>query len=232
MKKFCPRCGREDVDFYQGFCIDCYMQLNVKIKYPDKIVIKKCPSCDRWRYKKEWHEPSYKLLKKIVSPKVKSNLYSYSVDPEIRDDKTILITVRGYIDSSRNYKVERSKEVRLEYENMMCDVCFKTRAKAYEAKLQLRRADPFDIRKYKAIEKFVKNKANRMSFKNPEARAFWFEENKDGLDFFFGFREVADEVIRRLRDKYKVKVLKTAKLVGYDAHKGKKKYKATYVVRV
>ena len=97
MKKFCPRCGREDVDFYKGFCVDCYREMNLKLEFPRKIEVSECRYCGRWLVKNKWIMPSYNELNKLIKSKIKSNLYNLRIETELKEDK-VKIKVKGSLD--------------------------------------------------------------------------------------------------------------------------------------
>ncbi len=230
MKRFCPRCGKEDVDFYQGFCIDCYVEMHDLVEVPKKIVIDKCPRCGKLTFKGKNYEFSEESLAKIVKSQVKSKLSNPVVEVSF-EDNSALVTVSGFIDPKNQFRVSLKKKTRIEYHRRVCGVCSKLAGKYYEAKLQLRHSQEPDFHKFFKAVAFVKRKVRKKSRSKDEARMFWFKELKEGIDFFFGDKKIAKEIVDETASKFNTSYTKSSKLVGLTKD-GKKKTRTTYCIRV
>lgn len=232
MKKFCPKCGKEDVDFYKGFCIDCYGKMNVFLEAPGKIEITKCGKCERWFYKGRWVEDSYQQLKRIIFDKIKTNLIKPKIEVDTENDFAI-VNISGYSDPLKQNKAEFERKIKINYIGKSCEKDFKISNRTFEYKIQLRKKeDFFDFNLYERIIKFIKKEVEYLERKMPDYHVFWFKENKDGIDFFFGFKEEGDHVVTRLKTKYKLDMKRSASLVGFDKGTGKYRYKQTFCLRV
>ena len=230
MKKFCPRCGREDVDFYKGFCIDCYREMNLKLEFPKKIELSKCKHCGRWLIKNKWIRPNYNELNNFIKSKIKTNLKKMKVDVELKQDK-VLVKITGSLDEHGVVKVDEEREIPFKFRERVCDYCMKKNSSYYEVKIQLRKLKVFDLIKFERIKKFIEKEYNYFSKKFDDASGFWVEEKKEGLDLFFGSQMVAERILKEVRHKYKVKTEKSIRAAGLT-QKGKRKGKTTYLIRV
>jgi NMD protein affecting ribosome stability and mRNA decay len=228
--KFCPRCGATDKDFYKGFCVDCYAQMNIFAEIPRTLKIVKCKNCGFWFYKNAWIEDSYQNLVKMLSEKVKTVLFEPKFDVDLRDSVAVL-KIFGFADERKKIPIKVEKEVFLEFEEKTCDSCLKFSGKNYEVKIQLRRSKVFDAMKYKKIVDFIRRGMNYRMRDDERARSFWFDEKKEGIDFFFGFRQVGDLVLHQLLDNFKVKHETSFEFLGLTKD-GKKKVRVTYCIRI
>lgn len=229
--KFCPKCGRTDADFYEGFCINCYVDTNVFMKLPEEIEITQCKRCGHWFFKNEWMEDSFQNLKKIIADKLKTNLYSPKVDVDT-ENNVALVNVSGFIDKNRHYQISRDFRVKTTFHDITCDKCRKLTGKSFEYKIQLRHAKDGDEEKFKRAERFIKREALHLAEVMPEAKAFWSEENKEGLDFFFGYKSAGDAVLKAFGNKFRVRFERSSRINGIDKANGKMKYQMTFCARV
>lgn len=228
--KFCPRCGATDKDFYKGFCVSCYSEMNAFSTVPAKLRIAKCKDCGFWQHRSAWVEDSYQNLVKIISEKIKTSLFEPKFKIDLNGNKAVL-RVSGYADERRGIPITEEKEILVAFEEKTCDSCLKFNAKNHEVKIQVRRLKVFDAIKYKKIMDFVKREVNRRSRSDERARAFWSEEKKEGVDFLFGFRQIGDSVLRDVLDKFKVKHEMSSEFLGLDRD-GKSKIRVTYCLRI
>jgi len=127
-------------------------------------------------------------------------------------------------------RTEIKKQILLEFADRTCDNCVKASGSYYELKIQLRREMEFDPEKFEKIGRMIKKEAHHFSFDVPEARVFWVEENKDGVDFFFGSRKIGEAVLHKIREDFRVRAERSSTLVGLDKN-GKKRFRMTYCVR-
>ena len=229
---FCPKCGEEEGDFYEGFCINCYKKMNIEIKFPLKIKLSQCKHCGMWLIQNKWVTQSYEELIKMVKKKVESNLYNIVVDVEVDEEKEkMVIKLSGSLDAQNVIKVTEEREISFKIKESTCDTCMKKGARYFETKLQLRRKEIFDLNKFEKIKKYIVNEVEYFSQKEHEAGIFWMEELNEGTDCFFGSKKVAAKIIKNMIHKYKLKAERSSKLIGLT-RSGKRKMRATYCVRI
>jgi NMD protein affecting ribosome stability and mRNA decay len=231
--KFCPKCGATDKDFYKGFCVDCYLESHELVQFPKKIEIPECTHCGMWLYHNKWVEDSYQHLQKIVADKVKTDLVDPEYEAEIleKKDKKIRVKVVGYLDKQRQFRLEREARIPFSKDGRICRACVKFSDKYYEVKLQLRNAETTDLVLYKKASTFIRRNAHALARSDQRAKAFWWEERREGTDFFFGFKQIGDAVVSETKKKFKVKVEKSSRFLGYSKD-GKKKVRFTYCIRI
>jgi NMD protein affecting ribosome stability and mRNA decay len=251
MPNFCPACGATDKDFYKGFCIACYLRRNRLFDAPKKLAITRCRKCGRWLVRKRWVEDSFRTLADIAKEKVRTSLYAPHFDVDM-DGDTLKVGVTGYLDPKKLLKVMHGKpeafrdtsekrsfsagtqeaRIRLEFTDRVCESCAKFANKYFEVKIQLRRAETFDAQRFREAEGFVRNRVRGIAARDERARAFWSEESRDGIDFFFGFRQVGDAVYGELLDAFdKPEHETSSQFLGFTKE-GKKKVRFTHCVRV
>lgn len=228
MGKFCPKCGREDVDFYKGFCIDCYKEMHSFTKVPKELKIVRCKRCGLWSYRNEWIEESFQNLKRMVENKVKTEIYKPIFEINLKDE-TIFLKIKGYADKRKQIPVEEDFEIKIKYVNKICLNCLKISGKYFEFKIQLRPGR--NIADFKDVSTFIRKSTHRLMFKDPKARAFWWKEIKNGADFLFGSKQVGEKVLKETLNKFGLKADVSYKFKGLDK-KGKKKIEFTYCIRV
>lgn len=231
MGKFCPGCGRENVDFYKGFCVDCYTEMHKFAEIPKTIRIVKCRKCGLWNYRNEWVEESFHLLEKIVKGKIKTELYNFGIGIDVKDD-VLLISIHGTLERQGTIPVEKSFESKIEYlEKKLCENCVNLSGKHHELIIQVRKKEKPDKEKYNTVVSFIKKNMHHLMFDYPKARVFWWKELKEGDDFYFGTREVGEHLLKLVTNKFGLKSEMSTKLKGIT-ESGKKDVEFTYCVRV
>jgi len=228
--KFCPKCGATDKDFYKGFCVDCYRNMNKFAEVPKRLKIIRCKDCGFWFYKGAWIEDSYHHLARIISEKVKTALFEPRFEVALKDDLANL-TLSGFADENKAIPVTVKEEIKLSFEERTCDSCAKFNSKNHEFKIQLRGSEPFDAIKYKKLADAIKKQIEYLTRKDERARAFWIEEKKEGLDFLFGFRQAGEDVVHYILGNFKAKHEVSSESLGFDKD-GKRKIRVTYCIRI
>lgn len=228
---FCPKCGATDKDFYKGFCIDCYLESHTLVEFPEKFTIVECRNCGGRLHNNRWVEDSYPVLQKLALEKIKTELVAPEVEVELKE-KAAVLRVTGFLDTQKQFSVTREKEVPLIKEQRICSSCVKFSDKFYELKLQLRNAEPTDLVLYKEISRFIRKTAHLHGRSDPRAKAFWWEEEREGTDFFFGFRQAGEAVISEIGSAFRIHPESRSNKILGIAKNGKKKVRFTYCIRV
>lgn len=230
MARFCPKCGKEDVDFYKGFCVDCYIEMYSFVKIPKKVKIIRCKKCGAWFFRNEWIEDSFQNLEKIVSVKIKTELHKPRFEFDLEDDNAV-VKITGFLDPGRRIRVGKEEKIKIEYEERNCPDCLKLSGKYFEVKIQLRFSEEKNIEKFSKVSSFIRKNTHKLVFEDLKARAFWWEEKKVGEDFFFGSKSIGRKILTQTLQKFDLSMKKSSKLRGVDK-RGKKKIQFTYALRV
>jgi len=230
MARFCPKCGKEDVDFYKGFCVDCYTEIHSFVKIPKKVKIKRCKKCGAWFFRNEWIEDSFQNLERIISTKIKTELHRPRFEFDLEDD-TALVKITGFLDPGRRIRVGKKEKIKIEYEERNCPDCLKLSGKYFEVKIQLRCGEDKDTKKFSEVSSFIRKSTHQLVFKDPKAKAFWWGKKKVGTNFFFGSKSVGRKILTQTLSKFDLSMKKSTKFRGLDK-RGRKKIQFTYALRV
>ncbi|GEM_PF-3322055 len=230
--KFCPNCGRQNVDFYKGFCIECYSKMHVFTTVPKDVKIVKCRRCGMWLYQRDWIEDSFKNMERIIGEKVRTLLYNEKITIDMEGEEEAVVTVRGFVDEQGIIPLSQNFSMKIIYDaNKLCPNCVKASGKYKELIIQLRRdKDPKDPQRFDRVETFIKNQTHKMMFHEPDARVFSFKEIDNGIDFIYGAKAVGEYMAKRIRGKYKIRPTIARKLKGIRVD-GKKDIEVTYCFR-
>jgi len=231
MSKFCPKCGAKEGDFYKGFCVKCYAELNDFLDVPKSIAVRRCHECKRIFVKNKFVNQTFGELEKIVKTKIKTTLFKPTFTFDL-DDRDLLVTVHGSIDEAGFFPYQQTKRIPIEYKDAFCESCRKKSANYWESKIQIRHKEGSDDetildRASQRIEKQVAYLARE----DPEAEAFYGKHVREGIDLFFGSSRVAASVVQNMREQYKLRFEKSGQQWGVDAN-GKLQMRYTYCVRL
>lgn len=233
--KFCPKCGAQgkEIDFYKGFCVKCYREMHGDVKLPSKVEFVQCRKCNRIFYKNRWIENSFQNMRRILMDKIKAELFEPELDIEIINNN-IDLSVNGFLDFKRQFPVHAAGRIMIESIPRQCNECFKILNRQWEAEVQLRthqKGKEPDLLKVEKIEDFIKQLTRTLAHRDERAIVFWAEETKEGLDFFFGSRKIADKVVGVTLKKFRAKAETSSTFIGLTKD-GKRKIKFTYCIRI
>lgn len=230
MTLFCPKCGAKNTPLYSSLCAGCYKASRKFSKTPANLLLKRCRRCSALLVKKAWLDNTSSTLKKIIRGVVKTDLHNPSIEMEHYADKAV-ITITGTADSEGTLPITEQKTIALEFEDHVCEACSKHSAGQYEAEIQLRHAEPHDPERFKNLASAIKKTTHHLQQREADqkAKAFWWEEDRNGISFYYGYRETALKVLNssRLRN---VPRHAAHQFLGFDRRQ-KKKTRSTYCIR-
>ncbi len=202
----CPRCGATNAQkqFIEAFCIDCYP---VDITLPKEILFDVCKRCDRIRSGREWVKQDNEEISRTVLRKCKG-----SFSRAYYDRNANLIT---FVISKGPKSISIIRRAPVTFQVTICPDCSRLSGGYYEGILQLR-GDR------KKVEKYARTIQRRISETSFVSRV---EENRDGIDLYFGSTPAMVEVLGELQLTYRI----TKKLFGMK--EGKTMYRSTIAVR-
>ncbi len=229
--KVCPRCGAKESDkqFIGQFCVDCYLSDHPEIVRFPKLSVPVCVHCGRIKVAGRWVEPSEDAITHFLAKKMKTdlstprvNIVDLSVFPSQLDVK---VRVCGEIEGSQ---VCVDKDVRIAIKKTQCPVCTKSHGEYWELKVQIRgNKDLVEA----ALDDALKM-IDSLAKKDARARILQVKKLKEGVDLLIGSKKIGRDIVKRLRNKFNARVIRTRKLTGEDVHKGKRVYKETFSVRL
>jgi len=214
-RRFCPKCGKENIELIEGLCSKCYFGKHNFLKLPKEIKIDQCKKCNALHLSGKWTDFNLIDLKKHISKKIKTELEKPEFAMNILD-RSISGSVSG---KKGRQKVSQEFELPFKIKLTICDKCMKKSATYWEVKIQLRKKKSFDLKKYTRMEKEL---IKRKDFQ---------KQTKQGDDFFFISMQDGKQFIKHLSNKYRTKPLISKRFSGFRKSGGKK-IKYTYCFRV
>ncbi len=151
---------------------------------------------------------------RIIDPVVETDLKKLKKNVEILDEYKAKLTIEG---EYKRKKYSFEKILPIVYRQSLCDLCSAIHQKKYSYMFQLRgnRND----KKYQELKKFL------------ESRCDWYNEIKEGYDFYFVDKKEAKKVVNHLK-RNKLDILITHKYAGFIRDKSKKVYKTTVRIKI
>jgi nonsense-mediated mRNA decay protein 3 len=221
MRKFCPRCGKETEKFYDKVCKDCFL-LNFSVikKLPDKILVKKCRSCNKYIHDKPVSSIDEFLdfyFSELLKQKEVKNVFY-----EIQDDK-VAVYIKIRVDDAE--KTEQ-KVLSLIPKTILCKFCNMKFSGYFQSILQIRAPEKLLSLLQNEIENQIEffNKFDELAFISK------IERIKSGFDVYVGSKLAATQIAKKLKSKYKAKIKVSRKLSG--SIRGKKVYRDTILITI
>lgn len=226
-KRFCPRCGATDKDFYLGLCMDCYRDkhsLDV-VSFPHKVTVDRCPLCGKYFHKHRWMPNTVNSLQKAVSDRVKADLYGLKIYVDV-GHSTAVVEVRGFLDERQIIPYSAEREIPLKMQSRSCESCSKMQGDYFEAKLQARRSKGVPDEEYKQMLSRIRQITRKLRSEDERAEAVREREGRDGTDFYFVHKQTGEEIVKKLQKIYRVRAVHSTRL-GRKA-----RTKHTYLIRI
>ncbi len=201
MSKICPKCGASSKDrkFIGPFCSVCYAEMN-RPELPDEIIIYKCRDCGAEKYK-VWNEEDIKAS-------IARSLYDRRFGiPKIKlHDNEARLNFAGLDDEF---------VIPVIVKDSLCGSCAQRHSGYYEGIIQLRG-------RYAHDERFINSLISRLEKSTFIQRV---EQLKDGIDIYYGDKEITRSILSSMNVKVKV----SNKLWGVKD--GRRVYRTTFLIR-
>jgi len=217
----CPKCG-EEVD---GLCLNC-TNLN-ELVWLDDFIITTCPRCGSFKVEGKWRVLDLEEVVDFLISKLMRIHPELQVKEIIVEYEPFTIRVLGKIS---NTDVEVVKHPNLKIIKETCIRCSREAGGYYESILQLR-ADG------RALEKDEVERANEIieevllaEKNNQKAFVTKVVERREGIDYFFGGRDVGRKVSRKLINEFGGEIKESKTISG--RMDGRDLYRFTYLVRL
>ncbi len=223
----CPICGRPVKD--TDLCVSCYVERGELVKLNGIIRITRCPRCGFYRIGGKWIDMSFE---EAVIRHVRSSMDVHP-DFKIRDieieksRKDYSVMIRGYF-KGEEVEIRRVVDVRIVRET--CKRCSMESGGYYESIVQIR-ADGRKIED-EEIEKIMEIVRDVMDREGGHQKAFISKivERKEGIDFYFGDRNIGRKVSRLVVRTLGGRITESKKL--HTVLDGREVYRFTYSVRL
>ena len=217
----CPKCGEE----FEGVCLNC-TNLDELI-WLDNFIVITCPKCGSFKLEGKWRTLDFEdVIDYLISKNVR-------IHPELEIKEILIsynpftITFKGEISK---VDVEIVKQPKLKILKETCTRCSRESGGYYESILQLR-ADKRKLEK-EEIEKVNKiiNEILRAEKDNQKAFITKIVERKEGIDYYFGGRNIGKKVSRKIVNEFGAEIKESKTISGRVD--GRDLYRFTYLVRL
>ncbi len=236
---FCPQCGREDEELYQGLCRLCFIKETPLISCPDELEATICAHCNSTFQGGKWadsdldpEELMVEILTESVQPADGAEYVDLSFKILNQKGSTweVLVSAQGRL---LGEEVTHECQVNVKIRRTVCPDCSKYASGYYEAVIQLRadkrQLDPEEKLKADSI---LKNSLKKLVEKNRMAYLVDRVEIKEGVDYYIGSYKAARSVVNGLRDGLGGIVGESPRLMGRDKSAGKDLYRIWISLRL
>jgi len=221
-KKFCPKCGKTVEKLYNNLCAEDFLKtLSLEKAFPRKIVLKQCKQCRKIYINKKSAATVEGALDFFLQEVLRSDAI-YSATYRVEGQKVHITLTLKYEDLEKVEGFVRELVIK----NIVCESCSMKNSGYFNSILQLRVPE-------KVLQIIIDDILNQIDLmRNYNKMAFLgkFEKKKEGVDFYIGSKDVAEQIAKELKLKYGAEIKKSSKQSGYL--RGKKIYRDTILVRI
>ena len=221
-KKFCPKCGKSIEKIYGSLCKDCFLlKVSFAEKLPDKIILRRCKSCDKIFVGKKTTNTVDNAMDLILSDLLKQ--------PEIHSATYRISGSKIYINLTLkvdDLEKTEQKILNLIVKNIFCEYCSMKLTRYYQSILQIRA--PINM-----FDEILDDVQEQIDFLNQHDNLAFISnvERKPGwVDLYIGSKRAATQISKFLKGKFKANIKISRKLTGYIS--GKKVYRDTLLVTI
>jgi nonsense-mediated mRNA decay protein 3 len=220
-KKFCPKCGRQTDEFYNGLCSSCSLSgVSIAKKLPNQLRIKECKICGKFLMN-DLSGSTESLVESFLEDLIKQKEIM-SATYRISGNK-IFLTLKL---KKGDFEKTEEKALDLITKKIICQTCSMKETGYFQATLQIRAPNEL----LPEIKSKIESQINYLNQYDNLAFISNFQETKNGFDFLIGSKNSANQIAKILKLKYKAKIKISRKLSG--SIKGKKVYRDTILVKV
>ncbi len=236
---FCPRCGNEDEELYEGICRSCFVKEVRLITIPQNLEATICTHCNSLLNGVKW-EDSELSQEELVTRVIMEN---YDILPYVQDLELSvkILTVRG-----SNYeclihaegtvldtRVVEEHRVIVKIKKSSCPDCSKYASGYFESVIQIRADKRFPTsEEIQTIDRIIRAKISILSKKNRMAYVSDVSIIKEGVDYYVGSYKAARKLASAVKDVMGGVVQESPRLVGRDKSRGKDLYRIWISIRL
>jgi len=231
MKK-CPICGKP-VEGDLNVCVECFIDRNEVFWLDDIIELTKCPRCEFFKIRGKWRDISFEeaLIDTIYSSlrvHPHFNVCDVSVQRLAKGEVGKYIVILSGDMFNKPISVEKVVDVRVLRE--VCVKCTREAGGYYEAIVQIRADErKIDDEELKIVTKIIDNVLMKEK-ENPKAFISKIVERKEGIDYYFGDRNIGRKIARMIVNELGGKIIESKKI--HTRRDGQDVYRFTYAVRL
>ncbi len=228
----CPVCGKP-VEGSLEMCPECYVERREVFWLKDLIELVKCPRCEFFKVRGKWRDVSFEdALLDAVQSSIRVipefEVEGVFVSPLTRGEVgRFVVRLEGSLDG-KFVCAERVVEVRVRSE--VCKRCSREAGGYYESIVQIR-ADEREVseEELEVVRSIVERVLEREK-DNQKAFISKIVERREGVDFYFGDRNIGRKVSRLIAEELGGKIVESKKI--HTRRDGQDVYRFTYAVRL
>ncbi|MGB9201281.1 60S ribosomal export protein NMD3 [Methanobacterium sp.] len=236
---FCPRCGSEDQELYEGICTSCFVKEAKIITIPQDLEITICAHCSSLLKGIKW-EDSILSEEELVTLAVMENYEksSYVQDLEVSVE---ILTIRGSIyeciihaeGNVMGIKIIEEHTANVKIKKGACPDCSKYASGYFESVIQIRADKRFpSTKELQTVDQIIRDKIGSLSVKNRMAYVSDVSVIKEGVDYYIGSYKAARKITTAVKDVMGGVVQESPRLVGRDKSRGKDLYRIWISIRL
>ena len=236
---FCPRCGSEDEDLYEGICKSCFVKEAKIISLPRAADITICAHCSSLLKGLRW-EDSELSEEELVTLAVMEKLERSEIVEDLKVTVEIL-TIKG-----SNYgcivqaegtifgrRIVEEHHIDVKIKKGVCPDCSKYASGYFESVIQIRADNRFPSKEeLNTIDQIVRTKTRALSVKNRMAYVSDVAVLKEGVDYYVGSYKAARKIVSAVKEIMGGVVQESPRLVGRDKSRGKDLYRIWISIRL
>ncbi len=227
----CAICGNTAV--IDGMCVKCYMERKQLSWVDDIIEVVRCPKCGYFKVGNRWKNLDFEsalleLIHSSVRVHPQFDVEGLEVEPLTAGEVgKYIVRLVGNVEG---YEVAEEKVVEVRLKSRTCERCTRISGGYYEAIVQIR-ADDREIESEELeVVRNVINKILERESDNQKAFISKIVERKEGVDFYFGDKNIGRKVSREIVKTLGGKLIESRKL--HTRIDGRNVYRYTFAVRL
>jgi nonsense-mediated mRNA decay protein 3 len=236
---FCPRCGSEDEELYEGICTSCFVKEAQIMSIPQDLEVTICAHCSSLLKGLKW-EDSELSEEELVRLTVMENYEtpSYVQDLELSIE---IITIRGSIyeciihaeGDVMGTRIIEEHSTNVKVKKGACPDCSKYASGYFESVIQIRADKRFpSTKEIQTIDQIIRTKISSLSVKNRMAYVSDVSMIKEGVDYYIGSYKAARKIATAVKDVMGGVIQESPRLVGRDKSRGKDLYRIWISIRL
>jgi nonsense-mediated mRNA decay protein 3 len=236
---FCPRCGSEDQELYEGICTSCFVKEAKIITIPQDLEVTICAHCSSLLKGIKW-EDSELSEEELVTLAVMENYEtpSYVQDLEVSVE---ILTIRGSIyeciihaeGNVMGTMIIEEHTTNVKIKKDACPDCSKYASGYFESVIQIRADKRFpSTKELQTVDQIIRAKIGSLSVKNRMAYVSDVSVIKEGVDYYIGSYKAARKLTTAVKDVMGGVVQESPRLVGRDKSRGKDLYRIWISIRL
>jgi nonsense-mediated mRNA decay protein 3 len=236
---FCPRCGSEDQELYEGICTSCFVKEAKIITIPQDLEVTICAHCSSLLKGIKW-EDSELSEEELVTLAVMENYETPSYVQDLKVSVEIL-TIRGSIyeciihakGNVMGTRIIEEHTTNVKIKKGACPDCSKYASGYFESVIQIRADKRFpSTQELQTVDQIIRAKIGSLSVKNRMAYVSDVSVIKEGVDYYIGSYKAARKLTTAVKDVMGGVVQESPRLVGRDKSRGKDLYRIWISIRL